>query len=109
MGDSIPSYQIECCTNTFAAGGRNDCICFSMYRTTELVTFSAGDFELFTNAITKLVAIDASTGRTVVAGGNDFVVSYNDSTIMSAAAGGTLQHGLGNIQIVVDLINAVHK
>ena len=76
--------------------------------TAELITFATGDGQLLPDAVAQLVAVDPAPGCAIVAGCNDFIVTDNDGAIVTAAAGGALQNGLGDVEILVCFNNAFH-
>ena len=59
-------------------------------------------------AAAQIHAVLPAPGGAVVAGGEDLVVADDDGSVFAPQAGGALQHALGDIQIVVFLVNPVH-
>ena len=74
----------------------------------QLISLSGGDIQLLPDAVAQLRAVDPAPGRTVLARGDDLVIADDDGAVMPAAAGGTLQHSLGNVQIVIGFIYTAH-
>ena len=93
--------RVQSCTNAFPAGGGDDSVGFWGWTGPSRTAHSVrrwGSPAVPGRSSPQLVAVDATSGCAVVAGGNDFVVADNDGAIVTAAAGGALQNRLGNIE-----------
>ena len=90
-------------------GGRNDAVGLGVDAAAQLVALAGGDVQCFAGAVFQIGAVLAATGGAVVAGGNDLVVLDDDGAVDAAQAGGPLQNGLGDIQIVVFLADTINS
>ena len=53
-------------------------------------------------------AMIAATGGSIVAGGDNLVMLNDDGSVTAAQAGRPLRHRLGNVQIIVFLVDPLH-
>ncbi len=99
----IDTYHVKSGIEHLVAGGGDDGVSLRMNGSTELVSLTAGNVELFADAEFKIAAVFATSGRTVVSCRDDGVVFNYDSTEMLAKAGSALSNGLRNIEIIIGL------
>ena len=74
----------------------------------QLVPLPSGDLGGLPGAEAQIHAVCPPSGGAVVAGGDDLVILHDDGTVDPAQAGRPLQHGLGNVQIVIFFTDTVH-
>ena len=61
-----------------------DSVCFSVNGTAELISFASGYIELVSGAIAEVAAVLSASGSACVACGNDLVIFYDDSTVVTS-------------------------
>lgn len=104
----VTADEIQCRTDAFIARSGDDGICFCVDAPAKLIAFSAGDLHLLSDTVTKLTAVCSASGCAVIAGGDDLIVSHDDSTVMPAKASGTLQNSLCDVKVVVFFVDSLH-
>ena len=82
---------------------------FQAFSSVNFPDLAARHLQRLAGAKAHVHAVFPPTGGAVVAGGNDLVVLDDDSAVDPAQTGGTLQNGLGDVQVVVLLADAVHN
>ena len=107
-GLGVPPCQIERGAQGLAAGGGDDGVCLGMDAAAQLIPLAGGDAQLLPGTAAQIDAVAPSSGRTVISGGDDLVVLDDDGAVVPAEAGGTFQHCLSNVQIVVLLVHTAH-
>ena len=100
--------QIKGSADHLASGGCDNGILLGMDTAAQLIALATGNTQLLTTADTQVTAVGTSAGRTVIAGRNDLIILNDDGADVVAQAGGTLQNGLGDIEIIIMLVSSVH-
>ena len=67
----------------------------------------AGDTELLTNAVAEIGAVCTSARCADITGGNNFVILYDNSAVVTSKACAALGNGFCKIKIVVCFISSV--
>ena len=89
-------------------GGGDDGVHLRVDGAAQLVPLAAGHLHGLPGAVAQVHAVPPPTGGAVVAGGDDLVVLHDDGPVAPAQAGGPLQHRLGDVQIVIFFVDALH-
>ena len=89
--------DIDGTANHVASSGGDDCVLFGVYSDTQFVSFALGDVQLFTFAEASVDTVGFAARRSVVAGGDDFVVIDDDGAITPAQAGAAGSHFAGDV------------
>ena len=79
-----------------------------MYAAAKLVSLSARDIELVADAIAKVGAVFSAPRRSNVACGYYLVVVDDYRAVSSSEAGASFRNGIGDIEVVVDFVSALH-
>ena len=72
-----------------------------MYRAAKLVSLTAGDLQLVSYAGAEVGAVLSASGGTVISGGYDVIVLYDDSSEGLAKAGASGCYRLCYIKVIV--------
>ena len=107
-GLGLPSGQVQGGAQGVPAGGGNDGVHLRVDRAAQLIPLAAGDPHGLPGAAAQIHAVLPAPRGPVVAGGDDLIVIHDDGPIAPAQAGGALQHGLRDVQIVIFLVDASH-
>ena len=108
-GGSVAAHQIDSAPRHVPPGGRDDGVGLGVDTAAQLVPLAAGHLHGFPGAIAHVHAVGPAPGGAVVARRNDLVIFHDDGAVDPPQTGGPLQDGLGNIQIIVFLANAIHR
>ena len=84
------------------AGCGNDGIGFRVNAAAQLITLSGGDVHRFPGTFSDVGTVESSARGTVIAGGDDLIVSHDDGTVFSSQTGGAFGNGIRDIQIIID-------
>ncbi len=79
-----------------------------MHRTAHFITLTAGNIKPLPHTVAEVNAILTVSGGAVVACRNNAVVLDDDSAVISAQTGSSLQHGLSNVEIIIVLVTPLH-
>ena len=79
-----------------------------MHTPAELIPPALGAATPLPGAVAQVDAVGPAPGGAVVTGGYNLVIADNDGPAANPAAGGALQHRLGDVQIVVLFVNPAH-
>lgn len=88
--------------------GVDDRVHFGVDRTAELIALPARDTHAVAGAVAQVGAVLAAARRADIAGGDDLVVFDDDRAEVAPQAGAALGDGLGDVEVVVDLIASCH-
>ena len=89
--------DIDGAANHVASSGGDDCVLFGVYSDTQFVSFALGDVQLLAFAEASVDTVGFAARRSVVAGGDDFVVIDDNRTIAPAQAGAAGGHFAGDV------------
>lgn len=93
-----------------AAGGGDDGVGFGVDAAAELIALAGGDVQALAGAYAEVCAVAAAARRAVVAGGDNLVRADDYRPVLAPEAGGALQNGVCNIEIIILLAcAAVHS
>ena len=59
-------------------------------------------------AVPQVGTVGPAPGGAVVTGGHDLIAPDDNGAVPGHPAGGALQHGLGNVQVVIVFVNPAH-
>ena len=107
-GLGLPARQVQGGAQGVPPGGRDDGVHLRVDRAAQLIALAAGHVHGLPGAVAQVHAVLPATGRAVIAGGDDLVVFDDDGSIAPPHTGGPLQHGLGDIQVIVLFVDALH-
>lgn len=85
-GLSVYAVEIESCPKHIAAGGRDDCVHFSVDAATELIPLSGWNLKLFPLAVSSVTAIASASRCAVIACGDDFAILHDNSSVTATQA-----------------------
>ena len=74
----------------------------------ELIALAARHLQLFTGTVMQLIAVGTAAGGAHIAGGDDGIILDDDRAEITAQAGAPPGNSFCDIQIVIDLIPALH-
>ena len=74
----------------------------------ELIALAARHLQLFTGTVMQLIAVGTAAGGANIAGGDDGIILDDDCAEITAQAGAPPGNSFCDIQIVIDLIPALH-
>jgi len=103
----IPAHKVDGGTYHITSGGGDDGVGLGVDTAAKLVTLTGGDLQALTGAYAQIAAVSSASGGAVIAGGDDLIGAHDDGTVLASKAGGALQNGVCNIQIVILFTGAV--
>ena len=74
----------------------------------QLIPLTRWDIHGLPGTVAQVHTVLPPTGSPIVARGHDLVIFHDDSAVTPAQAGRPFEHGLGNVQIIIFLIDALH-
>lgn len=105
----IISKLVEGGAQGLAAGGGDDGVGLGVDGAAQLVPLPGWDVQRLAGAVVQIHAVAPPAGGAVVASGDDLVALDENGPIAPAQAGGAPGHRLGDVQIVILLVDASHK
>ena len=108
MGPGVPAYQIDRAAGHVPPGGGDNGVGLGMDAAAQLVPLAPGDLHGLPGAVAQVRAVGPAPGGAIIAGGDDLVVFNDDGAVEPAQAGGPLQNGLGDVEIIVFLADPLH-
>ena len=81
----VTAYQIDRGSNHITSGCGDDGVCFCVDTAAELIALTGGDMQSLTGANSQITAVTSAAWRTVVAGGDNLVIAYDDGTVWCIA------------------------
>ena len=100
--------EIDIAADAFVAGRGDDRVGLGMHAAAQLIPLAARHAHLLAHAVAEVGAVFPPAWRAVVAGRHDLVVADDDRAVLPAQAGRPLQHGLGDVQVIVLLYDPLH-
>ena len=107
VGGAAPD-EVERAADHVAPCGGDDGVGLGVDAAAELIALAARHLQLFTGTVMQLIAVGTAAGGANIAGGDDGIILDDDCAEITAQAGAPPGNSFCDIQIVIDLIPALH-